>query len=259
MLVDSHCHLNMLDLKPYDNDLSKVIASAHAVGVEKMLCIGTNLEDMPQVLECADRFDSVYATVGMHPSDSAENQITVEELIEFANKPKVVGIGETGLDYYYDHSDRKIQKESFRNHIKAAIALHLPIVIHSRAAPEDTIQILKEEGVEKCGAVLHCFTESWEMAKEALDLGLYISISGIVTFKNAHQVKDVASRVPMDRLLVETDSPFLAPIPYRGKANYPAYVRDVATFIAAMRGIDIEEFANQTSENFHTLFNKVPR
>jgi TatD DNase family protein len=249
----------MLDLKPFDDDLSKVITAAGQVGVEKMLCIGTNQEDLPQVVGIANQFDNVYATVGMHPSDSEENQITKEELIALAQQPKVVGIGETGLDYYYDNSDRDIQRQSFRMHIQAAIELGLPVVIHTRDAPEDTIQILKEEGIEKCGAVLHCFTESWEMAKQGLDLGLYVSISGIVTFKNAHQVKDVASRVPLDRLLVETDSPFLTPVPYRGKPNYPIYVRDVAEYIAAMRGMPIEEFAAQTTNNFHTLFSKVPK
>jgi TatD DNase family protein len=259
MLIDSHCHLNMLDLKPFGDDLSLVIDAATRVGVEKMLCIATNQKDLPEVLACANRFDNVYATVGMHPSDSKDNQLSKEELIILANKPKVVGIGETGLDYYYEESDRAIQQDSFRKHIQAAIELDLPVIIHSRNAPDDTLQILKEEGIEKCGAVLHCFTESWEMAKAALDMGLYISISGIVTFKNAHQVKDVASRVPMDRLLVETDSPFLAPMPYRGKSNYPAYVKDVAVFIAAMRGVAFEDFAKATTDNFYQLFKKVPR
>jgi TatD DNase family protein len=249
----------MLDLKPFDDDLSLVIDAATRVGVEKMLCISTNQKDAPDVLSCANRFEQVYATVGMHPSDSKDNQISKEELMILANKPKVVGIGETGLDYYYEESDRTIQQDSFRKHIQAGIELDLPVIIHSRNAPDDTLQILKEEGIEKCGAVLHCFTESWEMAKAALDMGLYISISGIVTFKNAHQVKDVASRVPMDRLLVETDSPFLAPMPYRGKPNYPAYVKDVAVFIAAMRGIAFEDFAKATTDNFYQLFKKVPR
>jgi TatD DNase family protein len=259
MLIDSHCHLNILDLKPFGNDLSLVIDAATRVGIEKMLCIATNQKDLPDVLACADRFQQVYATVGMHPCDSQDNQISKEELISLANKPKVVGIGETGLDYYYEESHRDIQKDSFRKHIQAAIALNLPVIIHSRSAPEDTLQILKEEGIEKCGAVLHCFTESWDMAKAALDMGIYISISGIVTFKNAHQVKDVASKVPMDRLLVETDSPFLAPMPYRGKPNYPAYVKDVAVYIAAMRGLSFEVFAKATTDNFYQLFKKVPR
>ena len=259
MLIDSHCHLNMLDLKPFDGDLTKVIEAAKAVGVEKMLCIGTDQQHLPDVLACANNYENVFATVGMHPSDSQDNILTVEEIVQLASQPKVVGIGETGLDYYYDNSDRAIQQESFRKHIRAAIELDLPVIIHSRSAPEDTLSILKEEGIEKCGAVLHCFTESWDMAKAALDMGLYISISGIVTFKNAHQVKDVASRVPMDRLLVETDSPFLAPVPYRGKPNYPAYVKDVATYIAAMRGLAFEEFAAQTTENFYRLFKKVPK
>jgi len=259
MLIDSHCHLNMLDLKPFDGDLANVIKAAEKEAVEKILCIGTNQEDLPAVLSCAQRFENVFATVGMHPSDSEQNQLTVEEIIDFANQPKVVGIGETGLDYHYDQSDREIQRESFRKHIQAAIEVDLPVIIHSRAAQKDTLQILKEEGIEKCGAVLHCFTEEWDMAKTALDMGLYISISGIVTFKNAHQVKDVASRVPMDRLLVETDAPFLSPVPYRGKPNYPAYVRDVAVYIAAMRGIAFEEFAEQTTNNFYNLFKKVPK
>jgi TatD DNase family protein len=259
MLIDSHCHLNMLDLAPFDGSLKNVIDAAKKEGIEKILCIGTNQEDLPHVLNCANQFENVYATVGMHPCDSEKNQLTTAEIIALASKPKVVGIGETGLDYHYDNSDRDIQKESFRKHIQAAIELNLPVVIHSRAAQEDTLKILKEEGIEKCGAVLHCFTESWDMAKEALDMGLYISISGIVTFKNAHQVKDVASRVPMDRLLVETDAPFLAPVPYRGKPNYPAYVRDVAVYVAAMRGIPFDEFAKQTTDNFYSLFNKVPR
>ena len=259
MLIDSHCHLNMLDLKPFNGDLSLVIDAAKKVGVEKMLCIATNQKDLPDVLACAHRFESVYATVGMHPCDSHDNQLSKMQLRALADQPKVVGIGETGLDYYHEESDRDIQKDSFRKHIQVAIELDLPVIIHSRSAPEDTLQILREEGIDKCGAVLHCFTESWQMAKEALDMGIYISISGIVTFKNAHQVRDVASRVPKDRLLVETDAPFLAPVPYRGKSNYPSYVRDVAVFIAAMRGMAYEEFANHTTNNFYNLFKKVPR
>lgn len=254
MLVDSHCHLNMLDLKPFDEDLQGVIEAADQAGVRTILCIGVDRLHSNDVLACANCFDQVFATVGVHPSYCEQDLLTSEQIIAMAKHTKVVGIGETGLDYYYDNSDRATQRKSFSAHIQAANAIQLPLVIHSRAAPDDTIDILRQEGASNCGAVMHCFTESWDMAKKALDLGFYISISGIVTFKNANAVRDVAAKVPMDRLLVETDAPYLAPVPYRGKANYPAYVRQVAEFIADMRGLDFTDFATKTTKNFFKVF-----
>jgi TatD DNase family protein len=249
----------MLDLEPFNGDLQGVIDQAKEAGVDTMLCIATDREHLPEVLGAADRFARVFATVGVHPSDSQADLLSSEQIVAMADHPKVVGIGETGLDYYYDNSDRGIQQQSFAAHIQAARELNLPLIIHTRSAQDDTISIMREEGADQCGAVMHCFTESWQMAKQALDMGFYISISGIVTFKNAHQVRDVAAKVPMDRLLVETDAPFLTPVPLRGKPNYPAYTRHVAEFIASMRGLSIEEFSEQTTQNFHRLFQRVPR
>ncbi len=218
------------------------------------LCISVNLREYPQVLAVAEAYENFYATVGVHPDYENEPQLTVEQLVTLAANPKVIGIGETGLDYFRLTGDLEWQRERFRTHIRAAIAAGKPLIIHTRSAAEDTLRIMREEGAEKIGGVMHCFTESLDVAEQAIKMGFYISFSGIVTFKNATALKEVAKRVPLDRILVETDSPYLAPVPYRGKTNQPAYVKYVAQEIASLRGITEQEVATATTENFFRLF-----
>ncbi|WP_444896977.1 TatD family hydrolase [Microbulbifer sp. SSSA005] len=254
MLVDSHCHLDRLKLDKFDGDLDAVLDLARSRGVGKFLCVGISLENADAVVEIATRYEDVVCSVGVHPLDVDSGMADVERLVEMANQPNVVALGETGLDYYYSTDTQEIQQQSFIAHLKAAGQAELPVIVHTRDAREDTIALIKEHGNTNTAGVLHCFTESWDMAKAALDLNYYISLSGIVTFKNAEELRDVARRLPLDRLLVETDSPYLAPVPYRGKPNIPAYVREVAEFIADLRGIPYEELAEITSENFFRLF-----
>ncbi|BEV73465.1 MULTISPECIES: TatD family hydrolase [unclassified Paludibacterium] len=254
MLVDSHCHLNFPDLA---NRLPEVLDAMRDQQVSHALVIGVTLPDFPSVLALAEQHDNLWATVGVHPDNPEAVEPSCEQLIQLASHPRVVGIGETGLDYYWCKGDLGWQHERFRTHIRAARACGLPLVVHTRESVADTLRLLEEEQAGECGGVMHCFTEDWASARRALDLGMYISISGIVTFKNAAQVQEVASKVPLDRLLVETDSPYLAPVPHRGKQNQPAYVRHVAEFIAALRGVPYETLARATSENFFRLFAKT--
>ncbi|WHI46839.1 TatD family hydrolase [Microbulbifer sp. JMSA004] len=254
MLVDSHCHLDRLKLDKFDGDLDAVLDLARSRGVGKFLCVGISLENADAIVEIASRYEDVVCSVGVHPLDVDSGMADVERLIEMANQPNVVALGETGLDYYYSTDTQEIQQQSFIAHLRAAGQAELPVIVHTRDAREDTIALIKEHGNTNTAGVLHCFTESWDMAKAALDLNYYISLSGIVTFKNAEELRDVARRLPLDRLLVETDSPYLAPVPYRGKPNIPAYVREVAEFIADLRGIPYEDLAEITSENFFRLF-----
>ena len=254
MLVDSHCHLNMLDLVPYDGQLQGVIDAAAAVGVNAMLCVSVDLSTLPAVLQTAKQFQNVYASVGVHPNDSKDEPVTVEQLVQLAQHPKVVAIGETGLDYFRSTGDLEWQREAFRTHIRAAKELQKPLIIHTREAQADTIKIMREEGVQTIGGVMHCFTEDWDMAQQAIDLGFYISFSGIVTFKNALQIQEVAKQIPLAWMLVETDSPYLAPMPHRGKSNYPAYTRLVAEYIAQLRGETLATIAQHTTQNFYNLF-----
>ncbi len=253
-MIDSHCHLNMLDLSAYEGDLAKLIEAAKAQGVEKMLCIGVDLQHAEEVIAIAERFPEVYASVGFHPGDEPEFIVKAEALMALAQHPKVVGIGETGLDYYYPDHHPKIQQERFCTQIQVARDLKKPLIVHTRQAQADTISILREMKAAEVGGVMHCFTEDYAMAEQAMDLGFYISISGIVSFKKATQVQDVAAKVPLERLLIETDSPYLAPVPFRGKQNEPQYVRFVADYIAQLRGISIEEIDQKTTENFNRLF-----
>lgn len=218
------------------------------------LCISVNLREYPQVLAVAEAHANFYATVGVHPDYEDEPPLSVEQLVDLAKNPKVVGIGETGLDYFRLTGDLEWQRERFRTHIRAAIQADKPLIIHTRSASEDTIRIMREERAERVGGVMHCFTESLEVAMQAIEMGFYISFSGIVTFKNALALKEVAKQVPLNRILVETDSPYLAPVPYRGKTNQPAYVRYVAEEVAKLRGIDYEVLAKATTENFFKLF-----
>ncbi len=256
MLIDSHCHLNY---KGLIEDQQNVLERARGAGVDMMLNIATRESEWDDVLGTALREPDVWATVGIHPHEADEHpHVDTAKLIERAAHPRVVGIGETGLDYYYDHSDRDRQRRSFRAHIAACRETGLPLIVHTRDAEEDTLSILRDEMEQgPYGGVIHCFTASGAFADAAMELGFYISISGIVTFKNARDLQETAARLPLDRLLVETDSPFLAPVPHRGKPCEPAYVADTARFLAKLRGESVEQLAAATSANFLTLFRKV--
>lgn len=255
MLVDSHCHLNY---KGLIEDQLQVIARARAAGVTTMLNISTRESEWDSVIATASRDPNIWATVGIHPHEAdAHPDVDTERLIARSAHPKVIGIGETGLDYYYDHSDRDQQKTSFRSHIVAARETGLPLIVHTRDAEEDTAAILSAEmGKGAFSGVIHCFTASADFAEKALALGLYISLSGIVTFKNAKDLQATAITIPEDRLLIETDAPFLAPVPHRGRTCEPAFVADTARFISGLRGISVERLQEITSRNFFTLFSK---
>ncbi len=256
MLIDSHCHLNMLNLEQYES-LDAIVNQAKEDGLKYMLCVSVDFPTLPDVLACAERYPHVFASVGVHPNEAEPENLMAEELIAFANHNKVIAIGETGLDYYRDSLAPGIQRQRFEAHIEAAFATDNPLIIHSRNAPKDTIDIMKATNARDIGGVMHCFTETWDVAKQSLDQNFYISISGIVTFKNALQVQEVASKVPLEKLLIETDSPFLAPMPFRGKENYPFYVKYVAEKIAELRGISYEEVVEVTGNNFFNLFQKA--
>ncbi|MDO8268991.1 MAG: TatD family hydrolase [Moraxellaceae bacterium] len=252
MYIDSHCHLDRLDFAKLKTDLDGALAAARARGVGHFLCIGVDLETLPDVLAVAEAYDDVSASVGVHPLHLDSLEPEIEQLIQLAAHPKVVAIGETGLDYHYEQENPADQQRRFRKHIEASRRTGKPLVVHTRAARADTIAILREEGATS--GVMHCFTEDWEMAKAAIDLGFYISFSGIVSFANAVELREVAQKVPLDRMLIETDSPWLAPVPYRGKTNQPAYVVDVANVLGELRGMAAEEIGERTTENFRRLF-----
>lgn len=254
MLVDSHCHLDRLDLKPYADDFGRLVAETHERGIEHMLCVSINLESYPAMRRLMDGYPGISLSVGVHPNERDCHDPSTEELVVLAGDSKVVAIGETGLDYFRSEGELAWQQERFRRHIRAAKECGKPLIIHTRDAREDTLRILAEEGADAVGGVLHCFTEDWETAKRALDLNFYISFSGILTFKNAQVIQDAAKQVPEDRLLVETDSPYLAPIPHRGKPNYPGYVHHVADFLATLRGVPLDHIAQATTRNFYSLF-----
>ncbi len=261
MWVDSHCHLNHAKFE--GRDPADIVNEFKADGIKGCVTINCRISDeFEDILKIAQNHDNVWCSIGTHPHDAGapeEQAITLEQLIEKANSDtNIVGIGESGLDYFYNHSPRDLQEKSFRKHIKACTATGLPLIVHTRDADEDTAQILKE-GTEE-GAltgVMHCFSSGEDLAMKALDLGFYISFSGIVTFKNATALQDIARKVPRERILVETDAPFLAPVPHRGQTNTPAYVKHTGEFLAHLRGEDIKEFADQTTQNFFTLFNKA--
>ncbi len=255
-LVDSHCHLDQLDLAAYAGDLHKIMQHADEKSVKHFLCVCITLEHFPQVLSVAEQFANVSASVGLHPNESITTpEPTADELVSLAQHPKVIAIGETGLDYFRSEGNLDWQRERFRQHISAAKTVKKPLIIHTRQAKEDTLKMMQEERVAEIGGVMHCFTEDWEAAQTAMDMGFYISFSGIVTFSSATIIQDVAKRIPLDRMLIETDSPYLAPVPFRGKSNEPAYVYYVAEYIAKLRGISIEEVAEATTKNFCKLFN----
>jgi TatD DNase family protein len=256
MFIDSHCHLNY---KGLIEDQANVIERARAAGVSTMLNISTRESEWDDVIATAEKAENIWATIGIHPHEAdGHPDVDTAKLVAKAALPKVIGIGETGLDYYYDKSDRDQQRRSFRAHIVAARETGLPLIVHTRDAEDDTTEILADEmGKGAYSGVIHCFTASQDFAEKALALGLYISISGIVTFKNAKDLQDSATRVPEDRLLIETDSPFLAPVPHRGKSCEPAYVADTARFLSHLRGVSVDHLAQTTSQNFYRLFSKA--
>ncbi|MEI6895019.1 MAG: TatD family hydrolase [Colwellia sp.] len=254
MFIDSHCHLDRLNLSLHDNNLDNVIQTAKAAKVDKILCVSVTLADFPKMAEQTAHYDNVLLTCGAHPLNQ-EDEIITEQLLTLSQHERVIAIGETGLDYYYAPETKALQLDSFKKHIYVAKQLNKPLIIHTRDAQQDTLAILRSEGAEEVGGILHCFTESWDMAEQAIALGFYISFSGIVTFKNATVLRDVAALVPDDKLLIETDAPYLAPVPYRGKENQPAYVIEVAKHLASIRGQSVEEVAKLSSDNFNRLFN----
>lgn len=252
MYIDSHCHLNMLADEP--GGIDAMVAEAAENQIEHILCIAIDKKSCAEVKSIADSFQQVTASVGIHPNVEQDEQFTVEELVAQAAHPKVIAIGETGLDYFRSEGDLEWQRDRFRVHIEAAKQTQKPLIIHTREARQDTMDILENENAEKAGGIIHCFTENWETAQRALDIGFYISLSGIVTFKSAKELQEVAKKLPLDRILIETDSPYLAPVPHRGKTNKPVFVKHVAEFLAELRGDTVENIAATTTANFQRLF-----
>ncbi len=251
MLVDSHCHIDFPELA---ENLPSLLAAMAENEIGCAVCVGINLEDSPRILSLADHHPQIFASVGVHPEYAEVREPCVADLVTLAQHPKVIAIGETGLDYHWHRDAPQWQRDRFRTHIRAAREIGKPLIVHNRDATDDILTLLAEENAAETGGVLHCFTENWEIAEKTLDMGFYISLSGIVTFKNAKTLKEVARRIPLDRLLIETDAPYLAPVPKRGKTNQPAYVRYVAEEIARLRDIPSEEVAMATTRNFFRLF-----
>jgi TatD DNase family protein len=256
MLIDSHCHLDRIDLAPFDNDFDRMMDNAREEGVEHVLCVSIDLESYPAMVDLVGHREEVSVSVGVHPNDHDRHEPTVEELVELAADPRNVAIGETGLDYFRSEGDLSWQQERFRRHIRAAKQCRKPLIIHTRAAKADTLKILEEEGADQVGGVLHCFTEDWEMAEKGLEMGFYISFSGIVTFNSAKALREVAAKVPEDRFLIETDAPYLAPVPHRGKPNIPHWVRHVADCLGEVRGTSSRHIAEVSGENYRRLFGR---
>ncbi len=254
MLVDSHCHLNMIDLAPFDGKLEKVLAHAADNGVGHFLSVAVTLEDHLELVKITENFPSVFISTGVHPNENPTMPLDVDKLEEYAAHPRVIAIGETGLDYYRQEGDISWQQLRFKQHIACAKKFNKPLIIHTRNAKEDTLAIMKSENAHEIGGVMHCFTEDWEMAQKAMEMNFYISFSGIVTFKNALVLQDVARKMPLDKMLIETDCPYLAPIPHRGKSNIPGYVSHVAEFIANLRNEPLSKISKITTENFFALF-----
>lgn len=257
MLIDTHCHLDFPELASQRDD---VLARAHAAGVERMITISTHKSRFAVYQKIAAEFPHIFCTAGVHPHHTAEagEDITAAELVAAAANPKVVGLGETGLDYYYNHSDRDAQVRAFEAHIEAAQETGLPLIIHTRDADKDTAALLTSAYKQKAmNGLLHCFTSGMDLALQALDIGFYISFSGIVTFKNAESIRETAKAVPLNRILVETDAPYLAPVPERGKVNEPSFVRHTAQYLADLKGMPLADFAAQTSANARTVFKRL--
>ncbi|ETS30303.1 metal-dependent hydrolase [Photorhabdus temperata] len=253
LLVDSHCHLDCLDYEKLHKNVDDVVAKAADREVKFMLAVATTLPGFQQMKTLIGERENIVFSCGIHPLNLDEGY-DFDELARLAAGNEVVALGETGLDYYYQQDNAELQRTSFREHIRIGRKLNKPIIVHTRSARDDTLRVLREEQVQECGGVLHCFTEDKDTARELLDLGFYISFSGIVTFRNAEQIREAARYVPLDRILIETDSPYLAPVPHRGKENQPAYVRDVAEYMAVLKGVSIEELAQVTTQNFCDLF-----
>lgn len=253
-LVDSHCHFDLLE----GEAAADFIKRANETGVGYFLNVCVEISRLQEVLNPAEEYPFIYASVGLHPNYDQE-EVQYEELISLSNHPKIIAIGETGLDYFRSSGELDWQRDRFRRHINAAIEVGKPLIIHTRNAIDDTLQIMREENAKEAAGVMHCFTENWESAQKALDMGFYISFSGIVTFKSAQTIQEVARNIPLDRMLIETDAPYLAPVPKRGKPNEPAYVRHTAEYIANMRGISLEELAECTTNNFFNLFTGADR
>ena len=251
MFIDSHCHLDFPDLA---QNLPQLLANMAANQVSHALCVSVDLPDFPRVRALAEAHANLFASVGVHPDYQDTPEPSVANLVKLADHPRIVAIGETGLDYFRLKGDLEWQRERFRTHIRAARETGKPLIIHTREAAADTLRIMREEGAGEVGGVMHCFTESWEVAEQAMEMGFYISFSGIVTFKKALALKDVAKRVPLERMLIETDSPYLAPTPYRGKTNEPAWVKHVAEEISALRDISLETVGQTTTRNYFNLF-----
>jgi TatD DNase family protein len=259
MFIDSHCHLDRIDLSPYENAFAPAVDAAHERQVNEMLCVSIDTDNFTGMYDLIRDYASIYASFGVHPChvEKPEDILSVDDLKEWVAKhPKVIAIGETGLDYYYTQDTREIQRTSFANHLTAADQLGLPVIVHTRDAREETLELIDQYGGET-GGVLHCFTESLEMAQAALEMNYLISFSGIITFKNAEELRDVVKAIPLEKILIETDSPYLAPVPYRGKKNEPKYVVEVAQCVADLKGVTVDEVAKVTSENFHRLFSKA--
>ena len=255
MLIDSHCHLNLLAEE--EGGISAAIDNAKANLVDHILCISIDKASCHDILSLVDNNAYLSASVGIHPNIDQNENFTTDELIALADTEKVIAIGETGLDYFRSEGELGWQRDRFRTHIEAAKHLKKPLIIHTREARDDTMTILEDEQAKEAGGIIHCFTEDWDTAKRALDIGFYISLSGIVTFKSAKTLQDVAKNLPLDRILIETDAPYLAPVPHRGKTNQPAFVKHVAEFLAALRGDTVDNIAAATSANFHRLFPTV--
>jgi len=253
LFIDSHCHLDRLDLAEFDGELDNVLAAAKTAQVTEILCVSVTLAEFPGMVEKTAKYDNVWLSCGAHPLNQYD-LINQEELASLSQTERVIAIGETGLDYFYAPETKEVQLDSFRKHVRVANQLNKPLIIHTRDAQQDTLDILREENAANVGGILHCFTETWDMAEQAIKLGFYISFSGIVTFKNASALREVAKKVPDDRFLIETDAPYLAPVPHRGKQNQPAYVADVAKFLASVRGQSVETIAELSTKNFKRLF-----
>jgi len=256
MLIDSHCHLDRLDLSPYADQLQPVIDRATQQGVTRLLCVGTDMARWTSMLALVEPYPQVQVSVGVHPLSDEIEQFQISSLLDVATHPRLVAIGETGLDYHYGAESAAAQQRCFELHLQAAEQVNKPVIVHTRAAQDDTLRILSQ-GLPSAGGVLHCFTESWEMAEQALELGMYISFSGIITFRNAAPLRDVVSRVPLERILVETDAPYLTPVPHRGHPNEPCYVREVAAAVAKIKGLSLEQVAQATSANVERLFGAI--
>lgn len=256
MLIDSHCHLNLIDLTEFNGNLINVINKAQENDVQHFLCVSVDLSDYETLYELAETYSNVSISVGLHPNNNPLSEPSCEQLVQLAQYNGCIAIGETGLDYFrIEHSQQKIiQQQRFRTHIQAAKKIAKPLIIHTRHAAEDTLRLMQEESANIVGGVMHCFTESWAVAKKALDMNFYISLSGIVTFKNATNLHDIAKKIPCDRLLIETDAPYLAPVPFRGKQNHPALVKYVALALSELRKTPVAEIAKQTTENFYRCF-----